>query len=122
MSIMATVTIYHNISEQPRFEPYKKHDPMRRAYTYITAGYDLATIWRENNVVDGTEMPARHNTRSLSVGDAVMIVTDRAVECHTVEPLGWDEVALYDLHVSEVLGYAAEQARKHHPAGKAVEA
>lgn len=69
------VTIYHSF-----FEEYP-----RPVYSYETDRTALEEIWRDNNVVDGDELPVRHQVRSLSVGDFVTVLG----EAWTVEIFGW---------------------------------
>jgi hypothetical protein len=50
----------------------------------------LSTLFREMNVVDGTELPVKLKVRSLSVGDIVMDVMAR--KCWYCSPVGWTEL------------------------------
>lgn len=93
------VVIFHAVTG-----PFRPFDPdtavLEEAYRYHTmllegegssAAPALGQIWRWNNVVDGTELPVRHERRSLSVGDVVAIRTEGGVwHYHSVEPLGWE--------------------------------
>jgi hypothetical protein len=50
----------------------------------------IETLFREMNVVDGTELPVKLKIRSLSVGDIVLDVA--AEKCWYCSPIGWTEL------------------------------
>jgi hypothetical protein len=66
----------------------------------------LETLFREMNVVDGTELPVKLKVRSLSVGDIVVdVMTRKSWYC---APVGWTEL---DEKCTEFLEFDAEVKR-----------
>lgn len=51
----------------------------------------LETLFREMNVVDGTELPIKLRVRSMSVGDVA--VEEGSGRAHYCASVGWSEVA-----------------------------
>ena len=80
-----TVTIYHRTDRSKFFETATTLGRLgdsvefELAYTYGSflaqdnASADLEKIWRENNLVDGHEVNALLEKRSLSVGDVIAV-------------------------------------------------
>lgn len=88
------VTIYHAVSMLDGYKPKGEdvnHAGWRRAYSYDTTRVELEEIFRDNNVVDGDELPVQKETRSLSVGD-VVVKHEADLKYHLVEPTGWEEL------------------------------
>lgn len=92
------VVIFHNIDGMfLSFDP--DSSKIEEAYRYRSEHYigegkqrrpDLEAVFRWNNVIDGTELPAKLGKRSLSVGDVVGVCTDGHIwEYYSVEPTGW---------------------------------
>jgi hypothetical protein len=87
---MATYTVYYARGFADRNPPAT----LKLAnYAKITAveATGLEDVFRQMNVVDGTEMPVRIHCRSMSVGD---VVVDEAGAAHFVCSAGWQIVAL----------------------------
>lgn len=86
------VRIYH-ITPMFRAE-VTEETHLRLAYGYWSPNTDLEYLWRWNNLVDGNEEPARHKSRSLSVGDIVGVRSfDDKWTHHQVLGAGWQPVA-----------------------------
>ena len=67
------VTIWHRTGER-MFSPLpiERDETYTLAYSYERGPLEGADpIYRENNVVDGSEYPVTYGTRSLSVGDVI---------------------------------------------------
>lgn len=90
---------------------YPEQEGIREVYTYTTEMTDLEQIWRWNNVVDGSEVPARQGHRSLSVGDIVGVLDFESGDWtyHKVKRIGWDKLS--PLEVDQLL----EKGREFDP-------
>lgn len=98
------VEILHNTTS--RFQGYSESDALVSKYTYERANLTgktpkqaetlLGLIFRENNMVDGNELPHVFQVRSLSVGDVVVLSYDpeTVAEAWCVEQSGWEPVEL----------------------------
>ena len=107
------VEILHNTTAG--FSGYSEADALVSQYKYERADprdeaelhYErpLEHIWRENNVVDGYELPVYYRTRSLSVGDVVVLsYSDESREAWCVENVGWEPVDLEAVAISLTMG------------------
>jgi hypothetical protein len=90
-AIMSSCTVYYRKNFTPSFTVPESVDlnDYRRITSLPTT--DLETVFREMNVVDGTEMPVRLKVRSLSVGDVVVTDDGQAWYCAAV---GWEKVTV----------------------------
>jgi len=100
------VTVYHRM-EKPQFLPYASGDALAKRYSY-GAHVDLSDefknrqrilneIWRDNNVVDGYEVPTYYMTRSLAIGDVFVIDYGGERDAWCVEAAGFENVELDDV-------------------------
>jgi hypothetical protein len=92
------VSIFHNVSYGSRFTVWTPEAAMALVDEYDVPAAEvqgedvdrsvdrlLGRVWREQNVVDGHERPAKLGHRSLSVGDVVQLC-ERAF---AVQSIGW---------------------------------
>jgi hypothetical protein len=118
------VTVFHKMGET-LFRPYAAGDPLAKRYSYGTH-LDMASefknrerilddVWRENNVVDGTEVPTEYRTRSLSVGDVFVMDygDDSVTEAWCAESVGFEPVLMEDLWSSQVAWDSLKEEAPH---------
>ena len=103
------------------FGGYSEADALTSKYKYDRADLTssgrehasvvLGPIWRENNLVSGYELPHYFQTRSLSVGDVVVLTyADDVHEAWGVENVGWEPVELDAVYQAVSLGTLTKQA------------
>lgn len=89
------VEVLHRLDPEDLLEHQRDQRFYRHAYRYHRMReFNLSEIWRENNVVDGNELPVTFATRSLMVGDVVRVTLNGTTTDWQVEKAGWSEVVL----------------------------
>ncbi len=98
--IDGTCEIWHKESYETMFRPFKPGDMMTFKYAYpVAIGYGPEDAWRDNNVVSGNEFPVTHQTRSLSVGDGVILTTAGGQEYfYVADVVGFKTVSSDDFY------------------------
>jgi hypothetical protein len=98
---LSHIAVWHNLHQDHATPEGKAHIPffspacewcrVTLAYEYQGSG-DLEGVWVRNQRINGTddELPVVHATRSLSVGDVVIV---DLTNIYAVMPLGWQRMA-----------------------------